>query len=1117
MCTLFFCLSGRHSLQAQNPFECHTGSVMNGEGINIQGNTSFAPCWPISTQPCKNTLSYAPDPDFPEHTPIKYVKIVLHIFQNSSAPALPPGNFTNSLEHINVLKSWFHHPTAGLNARMANLCDPQPKVPGFETPFISDSRLRFIFEGTENKDIFFYDNATLWGGGHFCGNGGTFYNSLYNMAVTNNPVVNSDPNILNSVHVFMVGASQNPNCGPNYGGGGYTYMTSSCGRLSNRVGIVLYGQFYEYIYDLTGQPPVPNFTDMPPNQIDIPYGGNGILSEFLHMASIDHPCCSSHLAGGDQCNDTPHNMETSNNVQQTFYQGPLLHESLRCAFTQCQLGRLHHFFEHLQPDWQRTPENNFAFPAVTKYCTISEPDIIIPNGANVVWERDRSVRSNIVVQPGGKLTIQCSVGLPKDARITVHPNGELYVDGARLHNNCDNARWEGIIVAGNSSLHQYKTYGVRNQALLILSNGATVSGANTAVRNYAPENPAYQSGGVIMADKATFKNNLIGVDFAPYQNHHFLYGSLQGDLSYFSNCSFLADAQFGADYGAFYSMASMRGVTGIEFQACTFANDYPNTSLSYADEKQYGIRATNAGFEVTGICQTNPLEPCTAYLPSEFRGFAIAISAGNYGSIKTFSVSNTNFNNNARGIVAQRVDNIYAVNNAFKIGAALPHKNGVPFMGIDMYRCTGYKVEENAFTTIAAPHSQTPAVGVLAHNSGSDPNTIYKNTYKGLSYANLSNGNNRGASAFNGLQYICNGNEANMFDIAVPAENVSSTGISMFQGSASASAGNIFSVAQANSPAEMHILNHAAPIIYFEPPAPTNYSFSSVTLLQGVRNSCASKLPGRIEKGTLSHLERQSFETNFWNETDVWAKSEMAGALIRDRLLQEDSIQLGAARTWLSHKGTLDARFAVVDSWIQAGSVQAAQQALAGIPSSINLSGGAQLEYNEFSALKNIQISALQAGMNETQMVGAHSQALKNIAEAGDYYASAQAQVLLNEVAGAGYRPQVILPTWGSQNISIPSVGSVPPPLEEEPLLRIQAVPNPATQETVFHYSLPFGTERAQIIVRSIDGRLMERISVGADSGHVRWNTEYLQPGIYLYTLSVEGGTRTTGRLVIIR
>lgn len=50
--------------------------------------------------------------------------------------------------------------------------------------------------------------------------------------------------------------------------------------------MVLYGQYYEYMYDLTGEPPAPNYTDMPPNSFDIPYGGNGILSEFLHMASV---------------------------------------------------------------------------------------------------------------------------------------------------------------------------------------------------------------------------------------------------------------------------------------------------------------------------------------------------------------------------------------------------------------------------------------------------------------------------------------------------------------------------------------------------------------------------------------------------------------------------------------------------------------------------------------------------------------------------------------------------------------------------------------------------------------------------------------------------------------
>lgn len=119
-------LSGVSGLVAQIKFECHTENLGGGpEGASH--------CWPDDLSPCESTINYAPNPDFPEHTPIKYIKFVLHVFQNSNA-VFPPGNFTNSQAHLNVLRSWFHHPAKGMNARMTNLCDPQPKVPGNESP-----------------------------------------------------------------------------------------------------------------------------------------------------------------------------------------------------------------------------------------------------------------------------------------------------------------------------------------------------------------------------------------------------------------------------------------------------------------------------------------------------------------------------------------------------------------------------------------------------------------------------------------------------------------------------------------------------------------------------------------------------------------------------------------------------------------------------------------------------------------------------------------------------------------------------------------------------------------------------------------------------------------------
>lgn len=597
---------------------------------------------------------------------------------------------------------------------------------------------------------------------------GVAHNAMFNVAVTNNPIVSADPNLRNAVHVFLPGASFRPSTGClDYGGGGYIPVFH-CGQPGTNLGMVGYGNFYSYNYNLTGQSPDGvAWTGAPPTPEDIPYGGNIILVEFLHTVSVDHPFGTSHLTGGDQCNDTPASQETPNNMMQTWYQQQLLHPSLRCALTECQLGRMHHYFEELNPIWVRTEENGF-----------------------------------------------------------------------------------------------------------------------------------------------------------------------------------------------------------------------------------------------------------------------------------------------------------------------------------------------------------TQTIGVFVNHSGDEPNTIYKNGLRGVDYGNLSNGKNRGSSPNDGLQYQCKNNLGNGFDFAVPAENYGVVGIAEFQGSSAQAAGNTFSQVLPASQPEMHFFNQAAPVTYYIPPAPVNYSVNSISFQQGVSNICPSKLPSGKENGGLSELEVEGHEQTFANSNEATVKAEAANMLIRNYLIDEDGIQLAAAKTWLANKGSLDAHFAIVDAWLQEGNVAGTQQALANLPPLVHPPAELQAEYTHFNALKGIQINALQTGLSELQMVNANAPQLKTIAEAGDYYASVQAQVMLNDLAGAGYQPDVVLPSPGQQNlVAPPATGNI---LTAE-TTNLQAVPNPAVQETVFHYRLPEGVEQAQIIITATDGRVVERIAVGAERNQIRWSTKNCKSGLYIYHLVIDTKTISSGRLVIIK
>jgi len=751
-------------------------------------------------------------------------------------------------------------------------------------------------------------------------------------------------------------------------------------------------------------------------------------------------------------------------------------------------------------------------------CQITQPDIVIPNGANVNWTTDQNLLANVVIQSGGTLTISAEIGLPQNARITIEPNGYLYVNGGRLYNSCQGLRWEGIIVAGTPTLHQYPIWGVRYQGLLVTDNDVVIEGAWTAVRNYHPANHFTTTGGIIMTDKTVFLNNVRAAHFMPYQNYHPIVGVglPQQDLSVFLNTKFIVDADFGSVYTLFTNMVSLQGVHGVDFRACTFANDIPAGNFTYVGQKGLGIYAFNSSFEVTAICQTNPVVSCTEYAPSSFRGFAIGITASNTGIISPISVSYTNFTGNARGIVTQRVDNLYAAKNYLSVGAELPEQNNTPYTGIETLNCTGYKIEENILEIGTGLSGTAQTVGILIRESRDEPNEVYKNDFRGLYVANLSNGDNRGNDPEEGLMYICNTNKANYFDFAVPLENTGQVGIARFQGAPTKSAGNVFSAVPLFSDPEMHFFNYGEQITYFTPPAPTRYTSSSITLMVGQPSLCPSKLPGQPDRGRFTDDERRQVEQTFFASTDEREKMQMASSLIRHYLTSEDSIQLGAARSLLAQKGTLYARFAIVDSWLQEKNAVAAQAALLAIPNLMTLSGSAQLEYNHFSGFKNLQTAALQNGWTEEQLVSAHYAAIKNIADAGLYYASVQAQALLNHITNAGYRPEVIMPESSPNELWVPG-SSVVPSASNEVSLAVQISPNPATDHIVVHYRLPENSSQPIFFIRSLQGQVIRQYGLTDLSGSLSCSLRDIQPGIYLYGLEEAGKVLQTGKVVVTR
>jgi hypothetical protein len=1125
----------------------------------------YPACWPPegpNPANCDNPLRYAPDPANPEATPIKYIRAVVHVFQKESGD---PENFTEA--HLGVIKSWFDG-AEGMNHFLGNLC-PSPDD---NSPDILDSRIRIINTGIKDFDVFFHQNNRGWGTSFYdvyscpcgdccsqcddcdgccqnCGSyndlalstmetlyvdGGVNGNSWHLSLDSTQISALSNPEIRNAYHFFIT-AGKWRDCDnddtPDPAGtdsynlypGGFTttaYLSCENDSTAEPTPLAIFAGAYETYKRLT----IPGYDTLSPVEGPLPSSvsamGVGFIGELYHVMGIDHlgPLRAhfAHSNGDDGCDDTP--WDSYSNVLGCDFSGA---DSTKCALSQCQLGKIHYFFEELNPAIQRFPEGGGPHVPVGDgsynmigNCDINEPDIVINAGENRVWDFGHSIRSNVVVKSGGKLTIRCDVGFPEDASIIVEEKGQLVVSGARLYNNCDGEHWQGIIVKGDPNLTQ--DYDITNltyyQGKVKLQAGTIIEEAKTGVSSVG--------GGIVSATSTEFLNCLNrGVEIRNYQNWKINTGLPKGNASSFSNCKFVADNNYSGTMASdFYEMVLLRKVDGINIEGCAFENTAP---ASLQNERKFGINASNAGFTVGQLCTTIP---CIGGTPGGFSGFDRAIYVDNSVGLRNFGVSNCSFNDNVVGIEAFHVRGAFIASNNFEVGCALdftiPQPQSVKSnRGILLYDCTGYQVEDNTCNKFSL--GAVNPIGILVNASGYEPNQIYRNHLRHfLDIGNLSNGLNKNPNdnLNKGLQYFCNDNFNNLkHDIAVGKEN-GPAGIRKNQGSSTNSAGNLFSPVYPSAGQTLHINNSVGQINYFYVNAlnqePTKIIPAQVNkVLTFSVNNCPSTLPNGFN-GTLDPNEQQQHEQDFSNTSNGPEKRALAAdALFRHYLLDTVTTNLAAVRAILTQRGDLISHFGVVDAWLQENNSTEAQTALNAIPTQFTLTGEDLVEYNHFNSLKSLQIAAMLNGTSDELLVANNLSTITQIAEAGTYYAASQAKSLLNSVNGFTYTPSVYLPEEPQLMVAPPQGGSLG---QMEPA-SVEAQPNPAKQHTVFRYCLPEGMEHGRISVTDLSGREVASFEVTSDAGSIEWSNIGLKEGIYFYSLETGKSMASTKRLVLMR
>ena len=373
-----------------------------------------------------------------------------------------------------------------------------------------------------------------------------------------------------------------------------------------------------------------------------------------------------------------------------------------------------------------------------------------------------TVKDMLFIQNGANITIN-------NMRFEFAPGARLIVEnGARLNINnttltvytgCGGTglMWQGVevwgqpgnqtLVAGwftaNNSLIEHALEGAVNfrRPLPLTAGGA------------APNTFGFNGGVIRTSNNTIFRNNAKDVVFNPFTA--MFNGNAFNDNSSFIKTTFITDAPLNdaSLSNASIVHATLNAVTGITFTQCTFTN----TANIQVQPGQFpelirgsGIIASDAKFSVRGSC-ANLSFPCTSFNNSVFNNLSIGIRSIAVNRAQTANITNTTFFNNWRSIFLRGMDIANVSDNGFDIGASAA-AFGLRSYGLYLDNCSGYKVENNNFTTSFGGH-----VGVYVKNSGPLANEIYRNTFSNLVVGSQSaQVNGDGQDFGDGLVFRCN-------------------------------------------------------------------------------------------------------------------------------------------------------------------------------------------------------------------------------------------------------------------------------------------------------------------------------------------------------------------------
>ncbi len=388
--------------------------------------------------------------------------------------------------------------------------------------------------------------------------------------------------------------------------------------------------------------------------------------------------------------------------------------------------------------------------------------------------------SNLRVTDGHILTITGELYCYKDVRLIVEPHARVVIDGGLVTTQCPGQRYKGFEISGNSTQTQSGYPLATHQGRLDIINGGIIEnaeiGALACGRTASGALDLSKTGGIIVANEASFKNCGVGVFLPPWPDPNGGLSINTANQSRFTRTTFEVNSAYPTEGAPFTTHALLWRIFGPNFAGCQFKNTRADSEVSGSADLGQGIYSLDARFKVVADCPCGqwlePAHTCICAERSRFEGLDHAIEAGDALTTRNFTVVNTDFVNNICGVYANGVVNPVVKNNHFTMGGRgvlLTHPSEIEWQ--DLHRAVyttetyGTRIDDNVIVMDA--NAQSLAEGVVTGDVRDHNDVVFRNRVTGLVNGYVGEGINADPDNKTnvGLWWLCNLNDDNGQDL----------------------------------------------------------------------------------------------------------------------------------------------------------------------------------------------------------------------------------------------------------------------------------------------------------------------------------------------------------------